>query len=471
VATLLSFPVLADFGIISILLIISHLLRNRIKFLQNTYVPTSIIAGLLGLFGGSQFLDILPFTLNENNIQNINSYPSFLVVLLFSTLFLGKRKKKNSIKKTIEQAGDTFFFNLASIVGQYGFSLLLGFLLLEPLFPYLPKGFAILLPIGFAGGHGTVSAMGGVLESYGMAGALSLGYAAATVGILIGILGGMIIINIGIRLGYTRLVKSVQEMPFSMRSGFVPEAEQQHVGKETTSTIALDSLSWHVAIVFACATFSYKIAAFIIATLGLSVPVFCIALLVGALAQKILNIAKLGSYVDRHLIHHMGSMITDFLVAFGVASISVKVILNFAFPLCLLFTFGTLLSLAFIWFLGRRLCHNFWFERSMLMFGWNVGTVAISMVLVRVLDPDIQSGVLEDFGLSYFGIAFIEISLISIMPHLIGQGIIIWPAIVLIIIFFACILMSRFMIGWFSASPTALREDEEGALAGRCLNE
>ena len=33
----------------------------------------------------------------------------------------------------------------------------------------------------------------------------------------------------------------------------------------------------------------------------------------------------------------------------------------------------------------------------MLMFGWNVGTVAISMVLARVLDPDIRSGILEDF--------------------------------------------------------------------------
>ncbi len=47
-------------GLISILLLISHLLRNRIKLLQNIYVPSSIIAGLLGLLGGSQFLDILP---------------------------------------------------------------------------------------------------------------------------------------------------------------------------------------------------------------------------------------------------------------------------------------------------------------------------------------------------------------------------------------------------------------------------
>jgi ESS family glutamate:Na+ symporter len=304
-----------------------------------------------------------------------------------------------------------------------------------------------------------------------MVGALSIGYASATVGILIGVLGGMILINIAVRLGWTRLVKSVKEMPVSMRTGFVPEAEQQSVGKDTTSTIALDPLSWHVALVFATAAVSYQVASYFVSLFGLSVPVFCIALLLGAMIQKILNIIKLGVYVDRHLVHHIGSMVTDFLVAFGVASISVKVVLDFAFPLTIMFAFGTLLSLAFIWFLGRRMCHNFWFERSMLMFGWNVGTVAVSMVLVRVLDPDIQSGVLEDFGLSYFGVAFIEISLISILPHLIGQGIIFWPTVVLISTFFACILLSRLMIGWFTASPTALREGEAGVIAGRCSDE
>src|ERR1700752_3824659 len=101
----LSLSVLADFGIISTLILISHLLRNRIKILQNTYVPSAIIAGLLSLLGGPQFLDIIPFSVDASGVQNIATYPAFLVVLLFSTLFLGKRKKKMSIKNAIEHAG------------------------------------------------------------------------------------------------------------------------------------------------------------------------------------------------------------------------------------------------------------------------------------------------------------------------------------------------------------------------------
>lgn len=462
----ISLPVLADFGIISTLILCSHLLRNRIKLLQNTYVPSAVIAGLVALFGGTQFLDIIPFSVDASGTQNISHFPSFLVVLLFATLFLGKRKKRMSVKGAIEQAGDTFFFNLSSIFGQYGFSLLFGFLCLYPLFSYLPNGFALLLPAGFVGGHGTAAAIGSVLESYGFEGALSIGYASATVGILVGVLGGMILINLGTRLGFTRLVQSVAEMPVSMKTGFVPEEEQQTMGKETISPIALDPLTWHVAIVIATAVFAYRISAFLDQVLGISVPVFCVALLSGAVLQKIMNVIKIGRYVDRHVIHRIGSMVTDFLVAFGIASISVKVVLGYALPLTIMFAFGTLFTLALMWFVGRRICRNFWFERSILMFGWNTGNVAMSMVLVRVVDPDMQSGVLEDFGISYFGIAFVEIAIISIVPHLVMKGITLLTIIVLIGGFFICILLSRAMVGWFSKSPTVLRHKEAEIMSG-----
>ncbi len=469
-ASVASLSALADFGIISTLIFLAHLLRNKIKILQITYIPSAIIAGLLALIGGSQFLDVIPFS-NGDQGPNIASYPGFLVVLLFATLFLGKRKKKISVKKTIEHAGDTFFFNLASILGQYGFSLLFGLLLLGPLFPYLPDGFVLLLPAGFVGGHGTATAIGSVLETYGLEGAMSIGYASATIGILVGVLGGMILINVATRLGWTRLISSVEDMPCSMKTGFVPEEEQVSMGKETVSPIALDPLTWHIAIIGFTAVSAYKLSALLNFLLGINVPIFCVALLTGALVQKILNLVGIGRYVDRQVIHRLGSMVTDFLVAFGIASISVTIVLNFALPLLLMFTFGTLFTLILVWWVGRRMCRNFWFERSMLMFGWNTGSVAMSMVLVRVLDPNMQSGVLEDFGISYFGVAFIEIAIISLIPHLVMQGIVVGPMMVLIIGFFACILLSRFLVGWFSSSPTVLRAGEAKIMAGEFLDE
>ncbi len=458
--SLSSFHVLTDFGILSIIIVMAHLLRNRVKLLQNTYVPSSIIAGIICLFLGRQFFDIIPFSINSDGVQNIGSYPSFLVVLLFATIFLGKKKKTASVKKVLEHAGDTFFFNLASITGQYGFALLFGLLFLEPVFKELPHGFAIFLPAGFAGGHGTAAAISGVLESNGFEGALSIGYASATIGLLIGVLGGMIIINIGTRLGWSRIVQSVQEMPQSMKSGFVPEEEQQPMGLETVHPIALDPLTWHIAIVIGTATLAYAAAAAINKFFGVSVPVFCVALVMGALIQKIFNLTKFGRYVDRHVVQRVGSLVTDFLIGFGIASISIDIVFNFALPLVILFAFGTVFTISFLWLIGPRICRNFWFERTIAVFGWNFGTVATSIMLLKVIDPDMRSMVMEDFSVSYFGIAFAEIAIVSLLPQFIINGYVLGPSLFLVASFFGCLILSRVLVGWHHRDVVSISQVE-----------
>ena len=152
-----------DFGLMSMLLVIAHLLRSRIAALQNTLVPTSIIAGFLGLLGGWQLLDWLPFSTGSGAgpIPTMTSYPGFLVVLLFATLFMGRQPgHRSGARAAIRDAGDTFFYNLASLVGMYGLALLFGAVVLAWLFPELHAGFALMLPAGFVGGHGTATAIG-----------------------------------------------------------------------------------------------------------------------------------------------------------------------------------------------------------------------------------------------------------------------------------------------------------------------
>lgn len=464
---------ITDFAIMSVIIVVSQIVRSRVKILQYLYMPSSIIAGLVCLFGGWQFLDILPFSVNERGGHNMISYPAFLVVLLFSTLFLGKRKKKLTIKNTIEHAGDTLFFNLASLVGQYGFSLLFGLLVMAPLFPELPKAFVVMLPAGFVGGHGTAVAVGEVLGRHGWPGALTIGYASATVGVLIGVFGGMILINLGTRRGWTRIIKSLQAMPASMKTGFLEESERKSLGKETVSPMALDPFTWHFAIVLGTAVIAFYLSDAVQKLFpgAYQVPVFCIALLLGGGVQKLFNLLNVGKYVDRHFVHRIGSWVTDYLVAFGIASITLKVVVQFAVPLALLFSFGTLLTLLLMWFIGRFICRNFWFERSLFMYGWNTGSVATSVVLLRVLDPDMRSQIIEDFGLAYIVIAFVEILIVAVIPPLVANGIIFWPMVCLLVAFVACLLLSRVFVGWFRYPNSALREGEAEVMAGIVDNE
>jgi ESS family glutamate:Na+ symporter len=91
-----------DFGIMAVLLVIAHILRSRLRLLQNLFVPTAIIAGFLGLAGGPQGLDVLPFSekptvaassdevaAKTTTEATMTEYPFYLVVLLFATLLRG----------------------------------------------------------------------------------------------------------------------------------------------------------------------------------------------------------------------------------------------------------------------------------------------------------------------------------------------------------------------------------------------
>lgn len=103
----------------SLLLFVAHLLRCNIKFFQNHYVPTSILAGVMGLAIGPQFTNIIPWS------QQANSYPYLMTCVLFACIFLG-RNSRISLKDIIRKTGDTFFINTGSEILCFGVALFIG---------------------------------------------------------------------------------------------------------------------------------------------------------------------------------------------------------------------------------------------------------------------------------------------------------------------------------------------------------
>ena len=460
-----------DFGLMSILLVAAHLMRSRVRLLQDLYLPSAMIAGLLAFLGGRQVLDVIPFSvrtppgdqLPRSGESALAGYPSVLVVLLFATLFLGARPNRASLKETVRNVGDTFFYNLATELGQYGAALLFGLIVLAPSFPDLNEGFALMLPAAFAGGHGTVTAVGGVLESRGWDEALSIGFTLATAGLLAGNLGGMALVFVATRRGWTRLVQTAEKLPEGIRRGFVPQGERGSLGEETVSSLALDPLAWHLALILTAYALAHYAYVGLKALLpgNYQIPLFALSMPAGACLQKVLNLVGLGSYVDRRVIVRIGSAVSDYLIAFGIASIRIEVITAYVVPLAIMAAFGVVYSVAVLWLIGRRIYHNFWFERGLFVYGWNTGVVATSVTLLRVVDPRLRTNTLEDYGLAYVFISGIEIVLLVVLPVLVASGIILVPALVLLAAAAICVYLSYKIVGWFTPSAQALRAGEE----------
>jgi ESS family glutamate:Na+ symporter len=443
---------LADFAIMSVLLVVGHLLRARVKIFQWLLIPAPLLAGTLALLGGDGMLGIVPFQRNDAGGMAISSYPLELVAMLFATLFMGHQPRRPTLMASARNVGDTFFYNLAAEIGQYGFALLFGVFALTPLFPTLDSGFALMLPAAFAGGHGTAAVVGDVLRSYGWEDALTVGNTLATIGLLIGVIGGLALVHLGTRLGWTRFVRGPSELSLDVRRGFLPEQEQQPIGRATVSPTAIDPLAWHIALVLS----AYCIARGIDAasrhwlSAGRSLPLFAVSMLVGAGMQTALDSAGIGKFVDRKTVVRIGSSVSDYLVAFGVASIRPTIAWDYAGPLAVMSLFGLAFALAMLWLIGPRIFHDNWFERSLFVYGWSTGIVATGVLLLRIVDPRLRSRTLDDYGFACLAISPLEILLLTTLPPLVAQGMILVPAGVLIGLFAACLALSAMLVGWFS---------------------
>ncbi len=402
-----------DFAFMSMLLVLAQFLRSKVKFLQKFYIPSSVLAGLMGLLCGPQVLNIIPWS------EKIGSYAYLLICIVFAGLYLGKKEKLN-IKKIFHSVGDTFCINMATEFICFGSALLIGGLILLVVFPSVFREFSLLLPAGFCGGHGYASTIGTALNHLlGREDCVQIGQTFATIGLLTGLFVGIVCINLAARKGATCFIKKADKLPEECRTGIVPIGNRKSMGEETINPMSMDPLAWHMSLTLLATLIGYKFYYWYKEYLpNIELPIMCLTMLAGVLIQTILNHTSFKDTVDKHVEDRIGSMITDYLVGFGVASISITVVQTYLLPIIILCILGVIWPLIMVFVVGRKLFHNYWFERSIFIFGWCTGVVAIGVTLLRICDPEMKSKALDDYGTAYTLISIIEVFIVALTPQL-----------------------------------------------------
>lgn len=455
-----AYTFLADFAIMSLLLVVAQFIRAHVKVIQKLLLPSSVVAGLIGLLTGPQFLGILPLS------EHASSYSGVLIVILFASLFIGT-ESKGSFKKTMSEAGDTFLLNSAVYFGQYGFALLLGGVFMALCYPAVNVGFSLLMPGGFIGGHGTAATFGRAFEELsGWDEAQTIGQTFATIGILSGVILGTMCINVATKKKATRFITEASSLPDSMLTGLIHPTEQDSIGRATVHSMSLDPLAWHLSLVLIAAGAGYIITNWLTGLFpGISIPMFSVAMLCGVAVQFVLRLFRLTDYVDREVVSKIGNSTTDYLVGFAVASIKVSVVIKYAVPLLVLSLIGLAFVFGYLLIVSQRLFHNFWFERGIFIFGWSTGVAAIGVTLLRVVDPNLRSKTLEDYGMAYVFMSFIEIGLIAILPSLVVSGYQFVAGAVCMVLFLILLGINAKIYGVFKGKCSDLRPGEAEILA------
>ena len=408
---------LTDLGIISGLLLIGQLIRAKVKIIQQLFIPPSLLAGLLGLAFGPNGLDFLPLS------NQVGTYAAVLIALVFGVLPLSSPKV--SAKEVAGRVGPMWAYAQLGMLLQWAFAGLFGLFVLKLIWPELNDSFGIMLSTGFYGGHGTAAAIGNAYANATPAWeeAQSLGMTTATVGVVCAIVGGLMFIKWATKNKQTAFISDFAQLPNELRTGLIPRDKRESSGDVTTSSISIECYTFHMAIAFFIAFVGYAIS---VAVKGyypkLELPVFSCAFVVGLLFKKFMEVTKSNEYLCTKTTQRLGSMFTDILVACGVASIKLGVVVKYALPLIVLIVFGIVMVCFIVFFFGKRLSKTYWFERSIFAWGWWTGTMAMGIALIRIVDPKLASKAMDDFALAYLPIAPVEILLITFVPVLFTNG-------------------------------------------------
>lgn len=443
---------LVDFGMLFGLMLLGKLIRVKVPLIQKLFIPPSLLAGLMGLVLGPNGLGWLPFS------SNLSSYAAVLIALVFSTLPFSSQK--SSVKEVVKRVGPMWVYAQLGMLLQWGVMGLLGIYLFKSIWPSLNSAFGAMLPTGFYGGHGTAAAIGTAFEHVEGAmkweDAMTLGMTTATVGVVMAIVVGLVIIKWGAKHHQTQFIADFKDLPHELRTGLLPKEKRGTLAECTTSSISIEHLTFHFAIVFFVAILGYIMSVAVknwcsglsAPYNGLELPVFSCAFIAGLIIKKLFDVGKVSDYVCAKTIQREGSFFTDLLVTCGVASIKIGVVVKYWLPLLVLILVGVLVVFAITFYFGKKLSNNYWFERSIFAWGWWTGTMAMGIALERIVDPEMKSKTMDDYALAYLPIAPVEIILITLVPISFTAGwggLLMWICLALSVVL---ILLARAMKWW-----------------------
>ena len=432
---------LSDLGIISALILVGKIIRVKVKLIQQLFIPPSLIAGVLGLAFGPNGLGWLPLS------GSMGTYAAVLIALVFGALPLSS--PKFSVKEVAGRVGPMWVYAQLGMLLQWALAGLFGLFVLKLIWPELNDAFGVMLSTGFYGGHGTAAAIGEAFNGLGWDEAASLGMTTATVGVICAIIGGLVMIKWAAKNKQTAFIADFADLPNELRSGLVPQEKRETMGSATTSGISIEPLTFHFALVLLVAFLGYSLSVGVKQLYPqLELPVFSCAFIVGLLLKKVFDATSVTNYICPQTTQRIGSMATDLLVAFGVASIKLGVVVKYAMPLIVLIVVGALMVFAITFFFGKRLSKTYWFERTIFAWGWWTGTMAMGIALIRIVDPKLASKAMDDYALAYLPIAPVEILLITFVPILFVNGMGLWLSL-------GCLALSALLVllavkmGWW----------------------
>ncbi len=396
--------VVMSFCGLCLLVAVGKLLRAKVKLFQVLYLPSSIIAGLLGLI----IIQVGGEHLPVEWIAGWGKLPGLLINIVFAALFMGVVIPP--LSEIWKRSAPQLAYGQIVAWGQYVVGVGLVMLLLKPLFG-VSELFGVVVPVGFEGGHGTAGGLGPTFVQLNWADGIDFCLASATAGIISAIIIGMALINWAVRKGVVASALNPGDDEASVLSGMYPVESRPSAGRQTVRPSSIDSLALHLALIGVAILIGLGLQQLLIQIELLipgvaeneikimqAFPLFPLCMIGGLCVQICITKFAKTSPIDHGLMQRVGGTALDFLVVAAISTIRIEVIAENWQPFVIIVAGGILWNLFCVLWLAKRVLPNCWFERAIAEMGQSMGVTATGLLLLRAVDPESKTEAASAFG-------------------------------------------------------------------------
>ncbi|MBQ2987651.1 MAG: hypothetical protein IJD59_00940 [Clostridia bacterium] len=397
-------------------LLAANMLKRKIKFLEKSLIPTSVlggtillvIAGIYDVFSQTPLFETKFFAENGYNTLEIITYHTLALGFIASTFKSSKGKLSKQRASEIFNTGVTTVstYLLQGFVGM-GITILAA-LVIEGFFP----AGGLLVAFGFGQGTGQAMNYGNIYElEYGFVGGKTFGLTIAALGFLCASFGGVIHLQI-LKRRKNRTIQAVSNSEeLAMKDIIQAKNEIPMQG-------SMDKMTVEIAFVM----ITYLITYLIIFWLGELLPGmrsviygfnFLIGVLSAMLVKQFLKLLKKTSlssreYINDFLMTRVSNFFFDLMVVAGIAAIRLGVLKSYWGIMIILGVAGLIVTYAYNRLVAKVLFPAYCEEQFMMMYGMLSGTASTGTILLREIDgefktPAADNMVYQNFPAIVFG--------------------------------------------------------------------
>ncbi|WP_461204929.1 sodium/glutamate symporter [Clostridium sp. DL1XJH146] len=385
-----------DFIFLTVCLASAALLKDNLKIFKKLVIPTSIIAGFIGLFFGPEFLKVIPF-----NVDVLGNMVYHLMAIGFIALALKERKGGNN-----PYSGKTGFYIVSMYLVQgivgFGVTLILAATVMKKLFP----AFGLLLPLGYGQGPGQAYSIGTQWEALGFESGSQIGLSVATAGFLWACLGGIILLNFLIK-------KRNMKHEHLETDEAKPRITEDSEAGEIPLSSGLDKITaqlFLIGIVYLVTFLTIKGLEIVLTPMGLFGQTlaqlfwgfhFLIGTVYAILLRVIYDKAReskvlKSNYPNNYLLQRISGACFDLMITASIAALSISAIKKVWLPLLIITTVGGLVTIMWTTFVCRRVFKEHTLEYILAFYGMLTGTISTALALLREVDSEFETGVAEN---------------------------------------------------------------------------